>query len=68
MIDNIYEWLYDHYYTPHAEEILRSYQSLSPSVQDAEQLLNQVQEAYPDCEVDLHFGGQPVYYYIVSLE
>ena len=39
MIDNIYEWLYDHYYTPHAEEILRSYQSLSPSVQDAEQLL-----------------------------
>ena len=25
-------------------------------------------EKYPDCDVDFHFGGQPVYYYIISLE
>lgn len=35
---------------------------------DAQQLADKVQEAYPDCEVDFHFGGQPVYYYMVSLE
>jgi len=27
-----------------------------------------VSEAYPDCDVDFHYGGQPVYYYMVSLE
>ena len=27
-----------------------------------------VEEAYPDCEVDLTFGGQPIYYYVVSVE
>ena len=25
-------------------------------------------EKYPDCEVTVAFGGQPVYYYLVSLE
>ena len=27
-----------------------------------------VEEAYPECEVDLTFGGQPIYYYVVSVE
>ena len=27
-----------------------------------------VAEKFPDCDVDIHFGGQPIYYYIVSLE
>ena len=31
-------------------------------------LAAKVQEEYPDCDVDFHFGGQPVYYYMVSLE
>ncbi|MDE7257486.1 MAG: DAK2 domain-containing protein, partial [Clostridia bacterium] len=34
----------------------------------AEALAEKVGEAFPDCEVDVHYGGQPVYYYIVSLE
>ena len=34
----------------------------------ANELVERVQEAYPDCDVDCHFGGQPVYYYMVSLE
>ncbi|MDE7084340.1 MAG: DAK2 domain-containing protein, partial [Clostridia bacterium] len=34
----------------------------------AEALAAKVGEAFPDCEVDVHYGGQPVYYYIVSLE
>lgn len=35
---------------------------------DAEALAAKVSEAFPDCDVDYHFGGQPVYYYMVSLE
>ena len=34
----------------------------------AEALAKKVQEAFPDCDVDYHYGGQPVYYYMVSLE
>ena len=35
---------------------------------DAEALLEQIEEAYPDCEVELNNGGQPVYYYLLSVE
>ncbi|MDE6690886.1 MAG: DAK2 domain-containing protein [Clostridia bacterium] len=34
----------------------------------AEALAAKVSETFPDCEVDYHYGGQPVYYYMVSLE
>ena len=36
--------------------------------EDAAALAEQVAEKYPDCDVDFHYGGQPIYYYIVSLE
>ena len=35
---------------------------------EATALVEKVQEAYPDCDVDCVYGGQPVYYYMVSLE
>lgn len=35
---------------------------------DAEALAGKVSEMFPDCDVDFHYGGQPVYYYMVSLE
>ncbi len=35
---------------------------------DAEKLAAYVQENYPECEVDMHYGGQPLYYYIISVE
>ena len=34
----------------------------------AEELAAKVAEEFPDCDVDFHYGGQPVYYYMVSLE
>ncbi len=34
----------------------------------AEQLGSELEETYPDCEVEVHFGGQPVYYYVISVE
>ncbi len=34
----------------------------------AEKLGSELEEAYPDCEVEVHFGGQPIYYYVISVE
>jgi DAK2 domain fusion protein YloV len=44
------------------------YYGKETSEEDAEKLAAFVQENYPECEVDMHFGGQPLYYYIISVE
>lgn len=36
--------------------------------EDAESLKNKLEERYEDCDVYMHFGGQPVYYYFISVE
>lgn len=36
--------------------------------EDADLLKEDLSEKYPDCEVEIYFGGQPLYYYIISLE
>ena len=28
----------------------------------------EVQNAFPDCDVEMHSGGQPIYYYVISVE
>lgn len=35
---------------------------------EANVLVEELQEKYPDCDVSLIYGGQPVYYYIISME
>lgn len=34
----------------------------------AEALGAELEEQYPDCEVEVHSGGQPIYYYVISVE
>ena len=34
----------------------------------AQKLGAELEEAYPDCEVEVHLGGQPIYYYVISVE
>ena len=36
--------------------------------EDANELLERAEEKFDECDVELHFGGQPVYYYIISVE
>jgi len=36
--------------------------------EEASVLAEGIGEYYPDCEIELHFGGQPLYYYILSVE
>lgn len=38
------------------------------NVEDANALVLQLQEKYPNCDVTLIEGNQPVYYYLISLE
>ena len=34
----------------------------------AQAFFQKAQEVCPDCEVELHSGGQPIYYYVISVE
>lgn len=36
--------------------------------EEATKLENDMGERYPDCDVEIHYGGQPLYYYILSVE
>lgn len=36
--------------------------------EEAMKLSEEIGEYYSDCEIELHFGGQPLYYYILSVE
>ena len=51
-----------------SHEVITLYYGEEVTEEQAEAVKEKVAELYPDCDVDVHFGGQPVYYYIVSLE
>ena len=36
--------------------------------EQANELADQIMDKYPDVDVEVHFGGQPIYYYIMSVE
>ena len=35
---------------------------------DANALLDALEKKYKNCDVELHYGGQPIYYYVISVE
>ncbi len=49
-------------------ELISIYYGTDVDETDAEALKNAVAEQYPNCDVELQYGGQPIYYYIVSAE
>ena len=49
-------------------EVISIYYGEDASEEKAEELAAAVEELYPDCEVELNRGGQPIYYYIISVE
>lgn len=49
-------------------ELISIYYGADVEKDAAEALCEKVSEAHPDCDVELQFGGQPVYYYVVSAE
>ncbi len=51
-----------------SHELINLYYGSDVSEEEADALRDKVQEAYPECEVEIFYGGQPIYYYVVSLE
>ena len=49
-------------------EILTIYYGSDVTEEAANELVSGLEEEYPDYEIELHSGNQPIYYYIVSLE
>ena len=49
-------------------EILTVYYGDNVSLSEAQQLVAQIEEQYPDIEVELIYGGQPHYHYILGAE
>lgn len=49
-------------------ELISIYYGADVSEEDAQTLADAVEEKYPDCDIELQSGGQPIYYYIVSVE
>ena len=49
-------------------EIISIYYGAEVEEEKANELGEKVSEMFPDCDVEVHFGGQPIYYYVVSVE
>ena len=49
-------------------ELISLYYGEEVSEKDAEGFIARIEEAYPDLDVDAHFGGQPIYYYVLAVE
>lgn len=49
-------------------ELISIYYGSDVDEQTAQALRDKVEAAYPSCDVELQYGGQPIYYYIVSGE
>ncbi len=51
-----------------ASELVTIYYGCEVAREDAERLSGQVKEAFPQAEIELQYGGQPIYYYLISVE
>ena len=49
-------------------ELISLYYGQDVLQEDAEKFAASVEELYPDVDIDLHSGGQPIYYYVISVE
>lgn len=49
-------------------ELISLYYGKDVLEEDAMRFAQEIEELYPDADVDAHFGGQPIYYYVLSVE
>ncbi len=49
-------------------ELVSIYYGSDVEQEAADELAKKVKEKYPDVDIELHSGGQPIYYYILSVE
>ena len=49
-------------------ELISLYYGQDIQAEDAEKFAQTIEELYPDVDIDVHMGGQPIYYYVLSVE
>ncbi len=49
-------------------ELISVYYGADVTEDAAELLKGRIAEAFPSCDIELQYGGQPIYYYIISAE
>ncbi|MBC3887625.1 DAK2 domain-containing protein [Acetobacterium paludosum] len=49
-------------------ELISIYYGKDTPKEEANALADELTEVFEDCDVEIHYGGQPLYYYIVSVE
>lgn len=54
--------------TDEDSEVISLYYGDEVEEAQAEEMAAKIEDLYPDCDVELQYGGQPIYYYIVSVE
>ena len=50
------------------DELITVYYGADVSEADAKAIAEEIEEQYGDCDVEYHNGGQPLYYYLISVE
>ena len=49
-------------------ELISVYYGQDTKEEDAQALTEELAQTYPNCDVECHRGGQPLYYYLISVE
>ena len=49
-------------------DLITIYYGSDVSEEDAQELCDALAEVYDDCDVELQYGGQPLYYYLIAVE
>ena len=57
-----------HQLTDEDSELISLYYGEEVKEEDAEALAEEIMASYPDLDVEVHYGGQPIYYYVLSVE
>lgn len=54
--------------TDDESELISLYYGEEVKEEEANELTDEVMKLYPNLDVDVHYGGQPIYYYVLSVE
>ena len=50
------------------DELITVYYGADVTEEDAKAITGEIEDQYDDCDVECHNGGQPLYYYLISVE
>ncbi len=54
--------------TDEESELISIYYGAEVEEADAEEVSSRLEELYPDLDIEINYGGQPIYYYVISVE